>query len=51
LEVVGTKRTELRGHYWTDRKTRGEMICAGRVKTHFYTFSEASEFIQKIDEP
>jgi hypothetical protein len=30
LEVVGTPAVELRGHYWTDRDTRGEITTFGR---------------------
>jgi hypothetical protein len=33
--------TQLKGHYWTDRKTRGSMLCVDRVMRYFTTFDEA----------
>lgn len=36
LDVQGSsnKPASMRGHYWTDRNTKGEIVAAGRQKVH-----------------
>jgi hypothetical protein len=41
LEIYGSPPTNLEGHYWTDRNTRGEMKLSNRVATLYDTYAAA----------
>jgi len=41
LEVLGQVPEKMQGHYWTDRKTKGEMFCTDRRPLNCNTFEMA----------
>ena len=44
LQVVDTPIQMLEGHYWTDRKTAGEMRLTDRQKKQFQDFNSAQAY-------
>lgn len=44
LKVIETPQQKLIGHYWTDRKTAGELELTDRQKKKFQDFSSARTF-------
>jgi SMODS-associating 2TM, beta-strand rich effector domain len=48
LKVVEEPEQELIGHYWTDRKTAGEIELTQRQKERFQTFQAAKKHYDKL---
>jgi hypothetical protein len=44
LQVIDTPVQMLRGHYWTDRNTAGELLLTGRQKQSFQDFESAQTY-------
>jgi hypothetical protein len=44
LDITGRPATRLRGHYWTDRESKGELDFAQRTKRAADDFTQASTF-------
>jgi len=44
LKVINEPTKALRGHYWTDRNTAGEMELTGRQKKSFQDFDSAKAY-------
>ena len=47
VEIFGSPATGMRGRYWTDRYTRGELTLAERKPRAAATFREAAELFRK----
>ena len=45
LEIFGDEPHELKGHYWTDRKTRGGMHCTDRSRKYCTTYVDAASHL------
>lgn len=50
VEALGKGPDELRGHYWTDRNTRGGLRCVSRVSGYFDSFEAANEAISNTEQ-
>lgn len=48
LQVYGSPPEELRGHYWTDRLTRGSMELTLRSPRLFETFESAEQDMPRV---
>jgi hypothetical protein len=49
LDVQGDLASELAGHYWTDRNTRGEIRTLARHHSIAWSFSKAQELLPPVD--
>lgn len=43
LDIAGTPATRLKGRYWTDRNSRGELVFTGRDKRHLADDYDSAE--------
>lgn len=46
-KIVGDPPTEMTGHYWTDRKTKGSIRLVRRTPVLFHSFASAQDGIDK----
>jgi len=51
LEVHMDEPSELVGHYWTDRKTRGSMRCVARKRCYCTSFEKANAAFDDAGSP
>jgi hypothetical protein len=49
LDIHGEPPTELRGHYWTDRQTRGSLRLSERRTEALPTYETASRVFTVVD--
>lgn len=50
VEVRGKGPDELKGHYWTDRKTRGSLSCFERISENCDSFEIATNEYAKTEQ-
>jgi hypothetical protein len=48
--INGEKIKSLKGNYWTDRGTAGELYSVARTSEYLYSFKEANESSEKFTE-
>jgi hypothetical protein len=51
LRIIDEPSQRLVGHYWTDRKTGGEMELSRRQKKRVQTFEAGKELFAQLQEP